>query len=103
MRSAVLIATMSVVTILLRALPFVIFRKKTSPYISYLGKVLPPAMIGLLVIYCLKDITLTTRPFGIPEMIAAACVVGVQVWKRNSLASILTGTIVYMALIQAVF
>ena len=103
MRSALLIATMSVVTILLRALPFVAFRKKTPPYISYLGKVLPPAMIGLLVVYCLKDITLTTRPFGIPELIAAACVVGVQVWKRNSLASILTGTIVYMVLVQGVF
>ena len=103
MRSAVLIATMSVVTILLRALPFVAFRKKIPPYISYLGKVLPPAMIGLLVVYCLKDITLTTRPFGIPELIAAACVVGVQVWKRNSLASILTGTVIYMVLVQGVF
>lgn len=103
MRSAVLIATMSVVTILLRALPFVVFRKKTPPYISYLGKVLPPAMIGLLVIYCLKDITLTARPFGIPELIAAICVVGVQVWKRNSLASILTGTVVFMVLVQGVF
>lgn len=103
MRSAVLIATMSGVTILLRALPFIAFRKRTPPYITYLGKVLPPAMIGLLVVYCLKDITLTSHPFGIPELIAAACVVGVQVWKRNSLASILTGTIVYMLLIQAVF
>ncbi len=103
MRSAMLIATMSGVTILLRALPFIAFRKRTPPYITYLGKVLPPAMIGLLVVYCLKDITLTSHPFGIPELIAAACVVGVQVWKRNSLASILTGTIVYMLLIQAVF
>ena len=103
MRSAELIATMSVVTILLRALPFVVFRKKTPPYVSYLGKVLPPAMIGLLVIYCLKDISLTARPFGIPELIAAACVVGVHAWKRNSLVSILTGTAVYMVLVQGVF
>lgn len=103
MRSAELIATMSVVTILLRALPFVVFRKKTPPYISYLGKVLPPAMIGLLVIYCLKDISLTARPFGIPELIAAACVVGVHAWKRNSLVSILTGTVIYMVLVQGVF
>ena len=102
MRSAELIATMSVVTILLRALPFVVFRKKTPPYISYLGKVLPPAMIGLLVIYCLKDISLTARPFGIPELIAAACVVGVHAWKRNSLVSILTGTVIYMVLVQGV-
>ena len=103
MRSAELIATMSVVTILLRALPFVVFRKKTPPYISYLGKVLPPAMIGLLVIYCLKDISLTARPIGIPELIAAACVVGVHAWKRNSLVSILTGTVIYMVLVQGVF
>ena len=103
MRSAELIATMSAVTILLRALPFVVFRKKTPPYISYLGKVLPPAMIGLLVIYCLKDISLTARPFGIPELIAAACVVGVHAWKRNSLVSILTGTVIYMVLVQGVF
>ena len=98
-----LIATMSGVTILLRALPFIAFRKRTPPYITYLGKVLPPAMIGLLVVYCLKDITLTSHPFGIPELIAAACVVGVQVWKRNSLVSILTGTVIYMVLVQGVF
>ena len=103
MRSAMLIATMSGVTILLRALPFIAFRKRTPPYITYLGKVLPPAMIGLLVVYCLKDITLTSHPFGIPELIAAACVVGVQVWKRNSLVSILTGTVIYMVLVQGVF
>ena len=103
MRAALMVAVMAAVTFLLRALPFLVFHKETPPYISFLGKVLPPAMIGLLVVYCLKDITLTSHPFGIPELIAAACVVGVQVWKRNSLASILTGTIVYMLLIQAVF
>ena len=60
-------------------------------------------MIGLLVVYCLKDISLTARPFGIPELIAAACVVGVHAWKRNSLVSILTGTVIYMVLVQGVF
>ena len=103
MRSAVLIAVMAGVTILLRALPFLIFRKHTRAYISYLGKVLPAAIIGMLVIYCLKDITPKLSPFGIPEVIAAACVVGAQVWKRNSLISILAGTAVYMILIQTVF
>ena len=103
MRSAVLIAVMAGVTILLRALPFLIFRKHTPAYISYLGKVLPAAIIGMLVIYCLKDITPKFAPFGIPEVIAAACVVGAQVWKRNSLISILAGTAVYMILIQTVF
>lgn len=101
--SAVLIAVMSAVTVLLRALPFLVFRKKVPAYVSYLGKVLPPAIIGMLVIYCLKDVSLLAKPFGIPELIAAACVMGLQVWKRNSLISILSGTVVYMVLVQMVF
>ena len=103
MNAAILIAAMSITTILLRFLPFLVFKKETPPYISYLGKVLPPAIIGMLVIYCLKDVTPTVSPYGIPELIAAACVVILQVWKRNSLISILTGTVIYMILIQMVF
>ncbi len=103
MKSALLIAVMSLVTILLRSLPFLVFRKKTPKYISYLGRVLPPAIIGMLVIYCLKEITPSVHPFGIPELIAVACVAGVQAWKRNSLISILTGTVIYMVLVQTVF
>ena len=103
MRSAALIAVMSVTTIMLRFLPFIVFRKETPPYITYLGKVLPEAIIGMLVIYCLKDVSFLRAPFGLPELIAAACVVGMHVWKRNSLISILTGTVIYMVLIQAVF
>ena len=103
MNAAILIAAMSITTILLRFLPFLVFKKETPPYISYLGKVLPPAIIGMLVIYCLKDVTPTVSPYGIPELIAAACVVILQVWKRNSLISILTGTVIYMMLVQMVF
>lgn len=103
MKSAVLVAVMAIVTMLTRFLPFLVFRKKTPRYISYLGKVLPPAIIGMLVIYCLKDVTFSVHPFGIPELIAAAFVVGMQIWKRNSLISILAGTAVYMGLIQLVF
>lgn len=103
MKSYILIAVMSIVTILIRFLPFLVFRKQTPKYVSYLGRVLPPAIIGMLVIYCLKDITISVQPFGIPELIAASCVVGVQAWKRNSLISILTGTVIYMVLIQLVF
>ena len=69
--SAVLIAVMSAVTVLLRALPFLVFRKKVPAYVSYLGRVLPPAIIGMLVIYCLKDTAVTAAPFGAPELIAA--------------------------------
>lgn len=103
MKSAILIAVMAVVTIMLRCLPFLVFRKQTPKYISYLGKVLPSAIIGMLVIYCLKDVTLSVSPFGIPELIATACVVGMQIWKRNSLISILSGTVIYMLIVQLVF
>ncbi len=103
MTAIVLIAVMSFVTILLRFLPFLIIRKDTPSYIAYLGKVLPPAIIGMLVIYCLKDVNCLTAPFGLPELIASAGVVVLQVWKRNSLISILTGTILYMFLTQVLF
>ena len=100
MRAAVLVAVMAAVTILLRFLPFLVFRNETPPYVSYLGKVLPPAIIGMLVIYCLKDVTPLAQPFGIPELLAVACVVAVQAWRRNSLISILTGTVFYMVLVR---
>lgn len=103
MKSIILIAAMSIGTILLRFLPFLIIRKETPPYIAYLGRVLPPAIIGMLVIYCLKDVNCTAAPFGLPELIASVCVVGLQVWRRNSLLSILAGTILYMFLTQVVF
>jgi branched-subunit amino acid transport protein AzlD len=94
---------MSIVTIFLRFLPFVGFRNETPRYVSYLGRVLPPAIIGMLVVYCLKDITPMAAPFGIPELAAAACVVGLQIWRRNSLVSILGGTLIYMLMVQIVF
>lgn len=103
--AAILIAVMSAVTILLRALPFLVFRKgrPTPPYIAYLGRVLPAAIIGMLVIYCLKDTKVTVAPFALPELLSAAAVVGLQIWKRNSLISILGGTVIYMLLVQLVF
>ena len=103
MNAAVLIAVMAIVTMLLRFLPFILFTKNTPEYISYLGKVLPAALIGMLVIYCLKDVSVVDAPHGLPELIAALAVVGLQVWKRNSLLSILAGTVVYMLLVQLVF
>lgn len=101
--SAILVAVMSLVTILLRFLPFLVFRKKVPPCITYLGRVLPPAIIGMLVIYCLKDTVIISAPFGLPELIAGVMVVLLQAWKRNALLSILCGTVVYMLLIQLVF
>ena len=72
--SALLVAAMSLVTILLRALPFLVFRKNTPDWLAYLGKVLPPAIIGMLVVYCLKDTKISSAPFGIPELISALLV-----------------------------
>ena len=104
MHAAALVAAMSAVTILLRALPFLIFRRgrKIPSYLAYLGDVLPQAIIGMLVIYCLKDMTFAQAPYGLPELIAAAAVVGLQVWRRNSLISILSGTAIYMLLIRLI-
>lgn len=103
MNAAILVAAMALTTMAIRFLPFLVFSRNTPPYISYLGKVLPPAIIGMLVIYCLKDTSVTAWPFGLPELIATLFVVGCQVWKRNSLLSILAGTVVYMILVQLVF
>ena len=100
MRAGILVTVMALVTMTLRFLPFLVFRKQTPPYITYLGQVLPSAIIGMLVIYCLRDVDLTTAPFGLSELLAAGCVVGVQAWKRNSILSILAGTVLYMALIR---
>ena len=100
MSTAILIAVMAAVTIFLRGLPFAVFREHTPEYITYLGKVLPSAIIGMLVIFCLKEVSIKTAPYGIPELIAAAGVVLLQIWKRNSLISILTGTAIYMILIR---
>ena len=101
--SALLVAIMSVVTILLRAAPFLVFRKKAPAYVMYLGQVLPAAIIGMLVVYCLKDTKVLSAPFGAPELIAGLLVVGLHAWKRNILLSILAGTVAYMLLTQLVF
>ena len=98
-----LVAAMAVVTLVLRFLPFVAFRNAIPPYISYLGEVLPPAIIGMLVVYCLKDVRLTAAPFGIPEVIGVATVALLHIWKRNTLLSIGAGTVCYMLLVQLVF
>jgi branched-subunit amino acid transport protein AzlD len=71
--------------------------------IQYLGKVLPPAVIGMLVIYCLKAVSITSYPYGLPEFISVAVVILLHVWKRNNLLSIGVGTVLYMVLVQAVF
>jgi len=101
--SAVLVAVMSAFTILLRFLPFLVFRKRVPPYVAYLGKVLPPAIIGMLVVYCLRSTAVFSFPYGLPELIAVLIVVLLQIWKHRSLLSSLAGTAAYMLLVQVVF
>lgn len=92
-------------TVLTRFLPFLLFPagKPTPRYIRYLGAVLPPAVFGLLVVYCLKNVSLFAGSHGIPELISIAAVVGLHVWKRQMLLSIAGGTLCYMLLVQLVF
>jgi len=103
-KAVILIFCMAVVTALIRILPFLIFSGKETPKaISYLGKYLPFSIIGMLVIYCLKDISITKAPFGAPELISIALVAILHRIKRNTLLSIVSGTICYMLLIQFIF
>ncbi len=92
-------------TMLTRFLPFIVFPagKPTPKYIQYLGKVLPGAVFGLLVIYCLKNVSIFTGSHGLPELIAIVLVVVLHLWKRQMLLSIAGGTICYMLLVQFVF
>ena len=88
-----------------RFTPFVLFpeNKKPPEVVSYLGRVLPPAMMGLLVVYCLKEVSFVTQPHGLPEIIAIIVIVFLHRWKSNVLLSIGGGTIVYMLLVQLIF
>lgn len=105
LHAAVTIALIALVTAGLRFLPFLIFgeNRKTPTLVTYLGQVLPHAIMGMLVVYCLKGVRLTTSPFGIPELIGCAVVALLHIWKRNTLLSIGAGTLCYMLLIQLVF
>lgn len=103
--SFLIIAAVALTTFATRVLPFLMFPKdkEIPPVVRYLGKVLPPAVISMLVVYCLKGVNLTAMPFGLPEFISVAVVIGLHVWKRNNLLSIGAGTVLYMVLIQTVF
>ena len=104
-RAALMIAVIAAATILLRFIPFLVFggKRKTPEIINYLGKVLPCAIMGMLVVFCLKGVTPTVYPYGLPELIACVLVVVLHVWKRNTLLSIIGGTACYMVLVQLVF
>ena len=103
--AVLMVIVIAFVTFLTRVLPFIIFpgSKQTPPFITWLGKVLPCAVMGMLVIYCLKSVSILTFPYGIPELIAIVLVILVHKWKHNLLLSIVGGTVVYMLLVQLVF
>lgn len=104
-RQIITIALCAAGTIATRFLPFLVFssKKPTPRYIQYLGKALPAAIFGMLVIYCLKDVSLLTGSHALPELIAIAVTVGLHLWKRQMLLSIAGGTVCYMLLVQFVF
>ena len=105
LQQIITIAMIVLGTMMTRFLPFLIFRadRPTPKYIQYLGKVLPGAVFGLLVVYCLKNVSLLTGTHGVPEMISIAVVVALHLWKRQMLLSIAGGTVCYMLLVQLVF
>ena len=103
-RVLILILVMAAVTVAIRFLPFILFKGKETPeYIGYLGKVLPYSIIAMLVVYCVKDVSVTNKPYGVPELLGVLIVAILHIWRRNTLLSIAVGTVCYMLLKQFVF
>ena len=101
----IIILVMGLVTLATRILPVLIFgRGETVPdLILYLGKVVPYTAMGLLIVYCMKDVPVLEAPHAIPEIISLAAVTLTYLWKRNSILSVVVGTALYMVLVQMVF
>ena len=99
------VLVIALMTLLTRAVPFLLFPGNREPpaYILYLGKVLPYAVIAMLIVYCLREVSVTAAPYGLPELIAIAVIVLLHLWKKNNLLSIGGGTVLYMILVQLVF
>ena len=105
LQSIITLGIIALITLALRVIPFLLFpeNKKTPKYVLYLGKVLPHTIIGMLVVYCLKDITFLSYPYGLPEILSIALIIILHIWKRSTLLSIGAGTLVYMFLLQNIF
>lgn len=105
LRLALAIALMAAATALTRFLPFLVFGRGRKPprVIEFLGRALPPAMLALLVVYCLRAMDFTTPPYGLSEIIACGVVAALHLWRGNALLSIFAGTAVYMLLVQFAF
>lgn len=105
MQAAASIAVMAGVTFLTRALPFLLFGRGGEPpkVVLYLGKFLPPAVIAMLIVYCLRGMSFDAPANWIPLVIASLAVAVIHAWKRNNMLSIVGGTVLYMFLVQVVF
>ncbi|MBW7571656.1 branched-chain amino acid transporter permease [Caproiciproducens faecalis] len=104
-QALILIFLIALMTLFTRALPFLLFPqgKETPAFVRYLGKVLPCAVMGMLIIYCLKGVSVFSAPYGAPELISVAAVILLHKWKHSTLLSIGGGTLLYMFFIQFVF
>ncbi len=94
-----------IATVLTRFLPYILFSRgrETPPFVKYLGRVLAPAVFGLLVVYCLRNVNMTGGNYGLPEILSIAVVIITFLWKRQMLISMASGTILYMILVQTIF
>ena len=101
----VVLIAMGAVTLATRILPVLIFGRgeKVPDYIMYLGRVVPYTAMGLLIVYCLRNISLSDAPHGLPEVIALGIVSGTYLWKRNTILSVVIGTVIYMLMVQLIF
>ncbi len=104
-RALVTVLVVAAVTLLTRALPFLLFpgQKQPPAFVRYLGSILPYAVMAVLVVYCLRGMTFDAASGFLPELIAVAAVAALHIWKRNNLLSIGAGTLLYMALVQYIF
>lgn len=100
-----IIAVMGGAVLATRILPVLVFGRsdKVPEFILYLGKVIPYTAMGLLIVYCLRDVSILHGSHGLPELIALAAVTASYLWKRNTILSVIIGTVIYMFLLQVVF
>ena len=101
----IVIAVMGLAVLATRIVPVLIFGRgeKVPEFILYLGRVVPYTAMGLLIVYCLRDMPVLEAPYGLPEIISLAVVTGTYLWKRNTILSVVIGTVLYMFLVQSIF
>ncbi len=103
--AVIVIAVMGLAVLATRILPVLVFGRgeKVPEFILYLGRVVPYTAMGLLIVYCLRDVPVLDAPHGLPEIISLAAVTGTYLWKRNTILSVVIGTVLYMFLVQSIF